>query len=220
RVLNATAVGVAFWLPLLGSTSACAPRVAHREELADVRVGRRRSPRSRSDRDTELRHVPNRCAVFKKVGRTELSQALRDPGGELLQLCWAIWHFGGVLIALSTRGCREEWGKHHAILGLRVLREGGALAPVKLYEHVAHVVGGWITWAPQVPRRARHVSVLGACPVGPYVRDCETERWWHSCICVSVVVPRGGRYLYLLWELVSHSTLSTSLLGGKVEVMR
>ncbi|MQM01574.1 hypothetical protein Taro_034334 [Colocasia esculenta] len=40
RVLNATAVGVAFWLPLLGSTSACAPRVAHGVEFADVGNGK------------------------------------------------------------------------------------------------------------------------------------------------------------------------------------
>ncbi|MQM20348.1 hypothetical protein Taro_053366 [Colocasia esculenta] len=40
RVLNATAVGVTFLLPLLGSTSACAPRVAHGVEFADVRNGK------------------------------------------------------------------------------------------------------------------------------------------------------------------------------------
>ncbi|MQL96151.1 hypothetical protein Taro_028830, partial [Colocasia esculenta] len=40
RVLNATAVGVTFWLLLLGSTSACAPHVAHKEELANVENGK------------------------------------------------------------------------------------------------------------------------------------------------------------------------------------
>ncbi|MQM11805.1 hypothetical protein Taro_044716 [Colocasia esculenta] len=38
RVLNASVVGVAFWLPPLGSTSACAPRLMHGVELADVRI--------------------------------------------------------------------------------------------------------------------------------------------------------------------------------------
>ncbi|MQL98593.1 hypothetical protein Taro_031299 [Colocasia esculenta] len=40
RVLNATAVGVAFWLPLLGSTSACALRVTHGVEFTDVGNGK------------------------------------------------------------------------------------------------------------------------------------------------------------------------------------
>ncbi|MQM01103.1 hypothetical protein Taro_033849 [Colocasia esculenta] len=39
-VLNATAVGVAFWLPLLGSMSACAPHVTHGVEFADVGNGK------------------------------------------------------------------------------------------------------------------------------------------------------------------------------------
>ncbi|MQL69986.1 hypothetical protein Taro_002272, partial [Colocasia esculenta] len=45
-----------------------------------------------------------------------LSQASLDPGEELLRLCWAIWHFGGVLIALSTRGRRMERGRRRAIV--------------------------------------------------------------------------------------------------------
>ncbi|MQM07327.1 hypothetical protein Taro_040158 [Colocasia esculenta] len=38
--MNASAVGVAFWLPPLGSTSACAPHVAHGVELADIWSGK------------------------------------------------------------------------------------------------------------------------------------------------------------------------------------
>ncbi|MQM08645.1 hypothetical protein Taro_041499 [Colocasia esculenta] len=40
RILNATALVVAFLLPLFGSTSACAPRVVHGAELADVGNGK------------------------------------------------------------------------------------------------------------------------------------------------------------------------------------
>ncbi|MQL91283.1 hypothetical protein Taro_023899 [Colocasia esculenta] len=40
RVLNATVVGVMFWLPLLGSTSTCTPRVAYGTGLTDVRNGK------------------------------------------------------------------------------------------------------------------------------------------------------------------------------------
>ncbi|MQM19218.1 hypothetical protein Taro_052218 [Colocasia esculenta] len=88
------AVGVAFWLPLLGSTSACAPRIAHGVEFADVRNGKATPYSTR-------------------------------PGKKLLRLCWAIWRFGGVLIALLMRGSREEWGKCPAMYGLRILHEGG-----------------------------------------------------------------------------------------------
>ncbi|MQL98995.1 hypothetical protein Taro_031715, partial [Colocasia esculenta] len=40
RVLNAPVVGVVFWLPPLGSTSACVPRVTHGVEFTDVRNGK------------------------------------------------------------------------------------------------------------------------------------------------------------------------------------
>ncbi|MQL71423.1 hypothetical protein Taro_003766, partial [Colocasia esculenta] len=98
RVLNATAVGVAFWLPLLGSTSACAPRVAHGVEFADV-------------------------------GNGKLSQALLDPGEELLRFHWAFWRFGEVFDALSTRGRCEEWGKRRSMRGLCVLHEDPEMVP-------------------------------------------------------------------------------------------
>ncbi|MQM05837.1 hypothetical protein Taro_038652 [Colocasia esculenta] len=84
-------------------------------------LGRRRLSLSRSGRDGKVRRDPNSCAVFKKVGRTELSEALLDPGEELLR---AIRRSGVVFDALSMRGRREEWGKRRAMRGLCVLREG------------------------------------------------------------------------------------------------
>ncbi|MQL68722.1 hypothetical protein Taro_001022 [Colocasia esculenta] len=51
-------------------------------------------------------------------------EALLDPWEEVLRLCWAIWRFSGVLVALSTRGCCMERGRRRAIASLGVLREG------------------------------------------------------------------------------------------------
>ncbi|MQL71428.1 hypothetical protein Taro_003757 [Colocasia esculenta] len=53
-----------------------------------------------------------------------VGEALLDPGEELLRLCWAIWRFSGVLVALSTRGRCMEQGRRRAIASLGVLREG------------------------------------------------------------------------------------------------
>ncbi|MQL84421.1 hypothetical protein Taro_016922 [Colocasia esculenta] len=63
RVQVTTAQVVAFLLPLFGATSACTPCVARGVRLADVRVGRRRAPRSRR-RDTS-RSQP--LCIFKEV---------------------------------------------------------------------------------------------------------------------------------------------------------
>ncbi|MQM02661.1 hypothetical protein Taro_035431 [Colocasia esculenta] len=65
------------------------------------------------------------------------------------------------------------------------------------------------SWTPSLSERVvvrlRERQQRTATLVGPYVRDYETERvlawltgcgvlwWWHSCVCVSVVVPHGGR---------------------------
>ncbi|MQL96201.1 hypothetical protein Taro_028876 [Colocasia esculenta] len=87
-------------------------------------MGRRRLSPSRLGRDGKVCRDPNRYAVFKKVclNRAFTSSALL--GKKLLRLYWAIWRFGRVLVVLSTRGRREEWGKRRAMHGLYVLREG------------------------------------------------------------------------------------------------
>ncbi|MQM10981.1 hypothetical protein Taro_043880 [Colocasia esculenta] len=56
--------------------------------------------------------------------RRLVSQALLDPGEELLWLFGAIWRFGGVLVTLSTRGRCMERGRRRAVASLGVLREG------------------------------------------------------------------------------------------------
>ncbi|MQM09817.1 hypothetical protein Taro_042692 [Colocasia esculenta] len=61
-------------------------------------------------------------AFFMKEGR--FYPVLRRE--ELLRLFGAIWRFSGVLVALSTRGRHEEWGKRRAMLGFCVLREVGS----------------------------------------------------------------------------------------------
>ncbi|MQM07702.1 hypothetical protein Taro_040544 [Colocasia esculenta] len=72
------------------------------------------------------------CVVEQQLDLTSVTAKLRGwpnraftssarPGEELLR---AIQRSGVVFDALSTRGCREEWGKLRAMHGLRVLSEG------------------------------------------------------------------------------------------------
>ncbi|MQM02846.1 hypothetical protein Taro_035614 [Colocasia esculenta] len=69
--------------------------------------------------------------------RLKLSRSGRD-GEELLWLFGAIWRFGEVLVALSTRGRCMERGRRRAVAGLRVLREG--CVTCRLW---------WFGWTPQ-----------------------------------------------------------------------
>ncbi|MQL78100.1 hypothetical protein Taro_010519, partial [Colocasia esculenta] len=61
---------------------------------------------------------------LKRVWPNRAGEALLDSGEELLRLCWAIWRFSGVLVALSTRGRCMERGRRRAIASLGVLHEG------------------------------------------------------------------------------------------------
>ncbi|MQL94211.1 hypothetical protein Taro_026870, partial [Colocasia esculenta] len=102
RVLNASVVGVAFMLSLFG-----------------VEVCMRAACRARGG----AANVWSAKATPEAVAIRAFPSSAR-PGKELLWLFGAIWHFGGVLVALSMQGRREEWGKRRAMLGFRVLREG------------------------------------------------------------------------------------------------
>ncbi|MQL99795.1 hypothetical protein Taro_032518, partial [Colocasia esculenta] len=151
--LNATALVVTFLLPLFGATSVCTPRVARGARLADVRVGRRRSPRSRSGRNATLRRVPKRCVFLRRFGRTELSQALLDHG-RLLR------GFSGRfedLVEFLAPSRRED-----------VAWSGGDAVPWMVFAFFAEVV----------VLASLHCSLACACgaAVGPFVLDCETER--------------------------------------------
>ncbi|MQM03946.1 hypothetical protein Taro_036737 [Colocasia esculenta] len=92
--VNATVVKAAFWTRRLwGSRSGCCCLVSTSACVPRVARG----------------------AGLLTFGRTEFSQALLDPGEELLRLLGVIWCFGGVLIALSTRGRCEEREKRRAV---------------------------------------------------------------------------------------------------------
>ncbi|MQL90426.1 hypothetical protein Taro_023017, partial [Colocasia esculenta] len=88
----------------------------------------------------------------------------------------AIRSSGGVFGALSPRGRLMEWGRGCAVVGSRVLREGVVLVGL-------------------------HCSLACACgaTVGPFVRDCETERGLAVVVC-----PGGGTILVVvsLWYLM------------------
>ncbi|MQL68599.1 hypothetical protein Taro_000883 [Colocasia esculenta] len=77
-------------------------------------MGRRRLSLSRSGRDGEVCRDPNRCAVFKQAGQTELSQALLDQGRSY---CGSVKQFG-IPAEFSSRFRRED-----------VARSGGNAAP-------------------------------------------------------------------------------------------
>ncbi|MQL71009.1 hypothetical protein Taro_003326 [Colocasia esculenta] len=159
RVLNASVVRGAFWLPPLGLTSACAPCVAHGVELADV-------------------------------GQTELSQALLDQG----RSCCGRF---GVPAWCSMRSQCED-----------VARSRGNAAPcmdctffvkrVAEFGGPAPILECLFIWEPQVLCEPGTCVYSGLVPVqwyrrglvvfldtltlgesfGPYVRDCEAERWF------------------------------------------
>ncbi|MQM08362.1 hypothetical protein Taro_041214, partial [Colocasia esculenta] len=79
-------------------------------DLLTSALGRRQPPTSRLGRDGGLRRIPNCDAFLRKVGQTELPQALLGQE-RLLQ-----WFFGrlGVLVSFSAWSRRED-----------VLRSGG-----------------------------------------------------------------------------------------------
>ncbi|MQL77179.1 hypothetical protein Taro_009576 [Colocasia esculenta] len=122
-------------------------------------MGRRRLNPSRLGRDGKVCRDPNRCAVFKQAGRTELSQALLDQGRSC---CGSVGRFG-VSVEFSSRSRCED-----------VARSGGNAVPcmdcvffvncIAEFGGPAPILECLFSWVPQVPRRAKHVSVLGACP--------------------------------------------------------
>ncbi|MQL74447.1 hypothetical protein Taro_006809 [Colocasia esculenta] len=80
RVLNATALVVAFLLLPLSVDVCMRAKCRALGGLLTSGVGRRRPPTSRLGRDVGLRRVLNHCVVFKNPDRTELPQARLDQG--------------------------------------------------------------------------------------------------------------------------------------------
>ncbi|MQM12774.1 hypothetical protein Taro_045696 [Colocasia esculenta] len=79
-VLNATALGVTFWVPPFGAFVCMSAACRALGELLTSEVGRRRPPTSRSRRDSRVRRVPNCDTFLVEVGQTELQQALLGQG--------------------------------------------------------------------------------------------------------------------------------------------
>ncbi|MQL75029.1 hypothetical protein Taro_007405 [Colocasia esculenta] len=80
RVLNASVVGVTFRLPLFGVDVCMCAACRTWSGVADV---------------WSVNATPEAVAI-------RAGEALLDPGEELLRLFGTIWHFSGVLVALST----------------------------------------------------------------------------------------------------------------------
>ncbi|MQL69183.1 hypothetical protein Taro_001469 [Colocasia esculenta] len=118
------ALVVAFLLPLVGSTSACAPRVTRGAGLADVRCGKATTFYVA----IRLRHKPTSrsqpLCVFKEGWPNRAFTSSARPGKELLRFLRAIRHSGVDFDVLSMQGRRMERGRHRVVAGLRVLREG------------------------------------------------------------------------------------------------
>ncbi|MQM06110.1 hypothetical protein Taro_038932 [Colocasia esculenta] len=92
-------------------------------------LGRQRPPTSHSGRDVGLHHVLNRGAFLKRFWSNRAVASSTRPGEATAGISRAIQTSGGVFGALSPRGRRMEWGRHRAMVGLRVLRKG-VLHPV------------------------------------------------------------------------------------------
>ncbi|MQL71722.1 hypothetical protein Taro_004030 [Colocasia esculenta] len=163
-----------------GSTSACVPRVARWVGLLTSGMGRRRPSLSRQGRDREVRPVPNYCAVFKKVDRTELSQALLDQGRSC---CGFVGRFG-VPAWGSTHSRRED-----------IAWSGGNAVPCMVFVFfVEWYHRGLVVFLDTLalresccPAEGKMAGDSDLVTIGPYVCDCETEslgdqllRW---CAC-------------------------------------
>ncbi|MQM12860.1 hypothetical protein Taro_045780 [Colocasia esculenta] len=116
---------------------------------------RRRPSPPRSSRDGKVRRDSNRCSVFKKAGRTEVSQVLLDQG----RSCCGRF---GVPAWCSMRSRRED-----------VTRSGGNAAPcldcaffVKFYPLRCALVLAWLLLWLVSGDSLIVVCLVGVCPRG------------------------------------------------------
>ncbi|MQM18146.1 hypothetical protein Taro_051133 [Colocasia esculenta] len=115
-------------------------------------LGRRRPPTSRSGHDAGLHRIPNRCAFLKRVGRTELWQALLGQGRSC---CGSSGRFD-VLAWISVHPRRED-----------VVWNGGDTVPCSVFAFFSEVCPGVSTGVVMVGKR-RLTScglTLVVCPV-------------------------------------------------------
>ncbi|MQL92934.1 hypothetical protein Taro_025570, partial [Colocasia esculenta] len=85
--------------------------------------------------------IPTAVQFLSRLAERRAFTSSARPGEKLSQVFWAIRRFGGVLVALSTRGRREEWGKRRAMHGLRILREGRYTSGVRVWGELCVGVG-------------------------------------------------------------------------------
>ncbi|MQM22592.1 hypothetical protein Taro_055647 [Colocasia esculenta] len=169
---------------------------------------RRRSPMSRSGSDVGLRRILNCCAFLRNPSRTEQGKLSSARGsccgvfsdGSRFWRC-----VGSVLAARTSRGagetprelrfsrssrrvcaCEGDRPCRHdkVVIGFPIAT-GGASALVTLMEHVAHEVGMfYVVNVLCVVLVGLHSCLTCPCgaAVGPFVRDCETERLFLCCV--------------------------------------
>ncbi|MQM07908.1 hypothetical protein Taro_040755 [Colocasia esculenta] len=181
-------------------------------------VGRRQPPTSRSGRDVGLCRVPNRSAFLSKVGRTELSKLYSARGG----CCGGFARRFGVLEWFSACSLREdvEWSGGDVVLWLDCVFFVKNTSPVGYPRFCVSQARVFVVLGvcPGVVLVGLHCSLACACraAVGPFVRDCETERrhsctetlWWYlvvvgvevelcsvEIVCQSCYLMCGFRYI-------------------------
>ncbi|MQL81410.1 hypothetical protein Taro_013860 [Colocasia esculenta] len=137
RVLNVTALVVAFMLPLFGSLRLHGYRVSCDGQSVDVGLGKATASyvAFRSRRRAASRSQP--LCVFKEVLAGQSCGKLSRPGEAAVAVFRLIQRIDGVFGLLSPRVHRVERGRRRTVDGLRVLREDPekgfrlGLSPVK-----------------------------------------------------------------------------------------
>ncbi|MQL76571.1 hypothetical protein Taro_008960 [Colocasia esculenta] len=170
RVLNATALVVEFWLPLLGSTSACTPRVTHGAGLADVENGKAtiRAGEALLGQGKLLRWISGRFGVLMWFSTRSRREDIAWSRGDVV-LCV-------VCVFFVKGGLHGNFGEGSQI----------RVAPVKATDPAA------ATRLRQAdPSRqgflSRHVRATRSEGDSVLCRDHNRVGLWHVCVCSGLV---------------------------------
>ncbi|MQM02357.1 hypothetical protein Taro_035120 [Colocasia esculenta] len=151
-------------------------------------MGRRRPGPSRQGRNGTVRRDHNRCAVFKMVGRTELSQALLDRE----RSCRGFFERFGIPAWRRTllsrpgrnRPTRRNRVSYRDMSWCRDQKAALTSFAATAEGSISHAFGDLVI----------QISVFDVYGfVGPYVRDCETEScsrcwlWFYLSRCAMVL---------------------------------
>ncbi|MQM12140.1 hypothetical protein Taro_045054, partial [Colocasia esculenta] len=216
EAMVAMALVVAFLLPLFGATSACMPRVVRGARLADVRVGRQRSPRSRSGRDAGIRRIPNRYAFLKRFWPDRAVASSARLGEAAAAVLRAIRRFGNAFGALSP------------VVVRRLFRNASSVGCPKFCVSQARECSGLVL---VVVLFSLHCSLACACEaaVGTYVHDYGTESggtvvfvvlWWYLMAVGVEVELCSVEVVFLVTLAFELSVLVPSDSSVFVEVVR